>query len=317
MAPRVLYAGPAGGAPKWRSAMLEAAQQAGAEIDLQLDPPAAPEDLGRIEYLLLTGDGPINDLSSLPNLKAMFSLWAGVETLLARPDLPKHIPLVRMVEPGLTIGMTDYVLAHTLRYHIDLEGTLERSRAQRWDDVHPPLSIHRKIGVMGLGALGRDVAERLAFLRFDVRGWSRSLKQIPGVRGFAGLEALPEFLSETEILIVLTPLTAETRGLLDADHLAMLPKGAYIINAARGPIIDERALLAALADHLGGATLDVFNQEPLPHDHPLWACPNVTVTPHIASVTRPETASKEIMRQILQSERGEPLENVVDVTRGY
>ncbi|MBX2854500.1 MAG: glyoxylate/hydroxypyruvate reductase A [Rhodobacteraceae bacterium] len=317
MAPRVLYAGLAADAPEWRTEMLKAAHEAGVEIDFRSAPPATAAEAAEIEYVLLTSDGPIADLSTLANAKAMFSLWAGVETLLSRPDLPASTPLIRMVEPGLTIGMTDYVLAHVMRYHIGIEETLERSRAKRWDDVYPPLSINRKVGIIGLGALGGDVAERLAFLRFDVRGWSRSLKQIPGGRGFAGMDALPEFLSETEILILLAPLTTETKGLLNAARLAMLPKGAYIINAARGPIIDEGALLAALDGHLGGATLDVFDEEPLPPDNPLWACPNVTVTPHIASVTRPETAAREILRQIRQSERGEPLENVVDVTRGY
>ena len=317
MAPRVLYAGPAEAAPKWRQEMLNAAHEAGFEIDLRIDHPVTASEAAGIDYVMLTGDGPITDLSMFAHVKAFFSLWAGVETLLARPDLPSSAPLVRMVEPGLTIGMTDYVVAHVMRYHIDLEGTLQRSRVKGWDGVHPPLSINRKVGVIGLGALGRDVAERLAFLRFDVRGWSRSFKQIQGVKSFEGLSALPEFLSGTEILILLAPLTDETRGLLNAARLAMLPKGAYIINAARGPLIDEAALLTALDGHLGGATLDVFNQEPLPAEHPLWDRPNVTVTPHIASVTRPETAAREILRQIRQSERDEPLENVVDVSRGY
>ena len=315
MAPRVLYAGPAEAAETWRDSVLAAARADGVAIDLTLDPSAAAPET--FDYVIYAPSASTPSLLPYTNLKAVISLWAGVETLVDRDDLPENAPLLRMVEPGLTIGMTDYVVAHAMRRHVDVDGAIERSRARRWDDVHPPLSTDRVIGVMGLGELGGDAAEKLATLRFDVRGWSRTPRTIPGVRSFAGFEALPEFLREIEILIVLLPLTDATRGLLNDDNLALLPKNAYIINAARGPIIDEGALLRSLDDHLGGATLDVFDIEPLPKDHPFWGHPKVTVTPHVASVTRTETASKAVVTQIARMERGEPPLHRVDRRRGY
>lgn len=170
---------------------------------------------------------------------------------------------------------------------------------------------------MGLGALGLDAARALQALRFQVLGWSRTRKSEPGLRAYAGLAELPDFLSACEILVLLAPLTPDTRGLLNAERLAHLPMGAHVINAARGPIIVEADLLAALDGPLGGATLDVFDTEPLPEDHPLWAHPKVLVTPHVASVTRAETAAPELIAQIARAERGEALHHLVDFERGY
>ncbi|MEO1120872.1 MAG: glyoxylate/hydroxypyruvate reductase A [Pseudomonadota bacterium] len=313
--PRVLYAGRPAEAEAWMKALHSASHEAALEIE-------ATSDLDRFEpslvdYVLFTPSGTIDDLRPYTGLKGVLSLWAGVETFLDRPDLPVSAPLVRMVEPGLTEGMTDYVVAHAMRYHMDLDGALKRSAERRWDDVHPPLSRLRTVGILGLGALGQDAARTLRALRFNVIGWSRTQKTIEGVTCFAGHDGLEKVLSTSEILIVLLPQTPETVGLLNAERLALLPKGAYVINAARGPVLPEADLLSALEDGLGGATLDVFDEEPLPETHPYWAHEKITITPHVASVTRPETASKEVVRQIKRVESGMPFEHVVDKTRGY
>ncbi|MEM9724278.1 MAG: glyoxylate/hydroxypyruvate reductase A [Pseudomonadota bacterium] len=322
---RVLYAGGAAARGSWASELRKAAAELGLEMDLALYPDAAPPD--QVDYLLFDADGPPIDLSAFPNLRAILSLWAGVERLLARPDLPHDIPVARMVEPGLRQGMIEYVAAHALGAHLDLSATLAADRAGRWEKRIPPLASRRPVGVMGLGVLGMAVAGALAGLGFKVAGWSRSPKSesdgLPeGVRAHAGPEALPAFLARSEILVVLLPLTAETTGLLGPAELAALPAGAHVINVARGPIVSEAALLNALgppdgAGRLGGATLDVFDREPLPAGHPFWTHPRVLVTPHVASVTRPETASLPIIRQIIEDRAGRPLRHLVARHRGY
>ena len=155
-------------------------------------------------------------------------------------------------------------------------------------------------------------------LGFDVSGWSRSAKNLPGVTCHHGEQGLAEALSRAEIVVLLMPDTADTENTLNAQTLSLLPKGARIINPGRGPLIDDDALLVALdSGQVGHATLDVFRTEPLPQDHPYWAHPNVTVTPHVAAETNPRTASEVIAEQIRRGEAGLPFENVVDRTRGY
>lgn len=320
-----LYAGPREDRGAWALALRDAAQEAGLPLTLHLDPAEAPAD--RIEYVLFAPSGTERDLRRFPKLKAVLSLWAGVETLLAREDLPEGVPLARMVEPGLTQGMTDYVVGHVMRIHLELGETLSRSAAARWEPVAPPLAFQRRVGVLGLGALGMESARALKAIGFDVAGWSRSRKGpgdgLPeGVEAFAGLETLDAFLGRSEILAALLPLTAETQGLFTAERLSRLPQGAHVINAARGPIFPEAPLLDALGPpegegRLASATLDVFDQEPLPAEHPYWTHPRVVVTPHIASVTRPETASLPVIRQIIRDRRGQPLRHLVSRERGY
>ncbi|MEL6316407.1 MAG: NAD(P)-dependent oxidoreductase [Pseudomonadota bacterium] len=302
-----------------RRAALDAARAARPDappFELALDVRNTPPE--RVSYLLFAPDGPISDLRPYARVKAVLSLWAGVETLVGRPDLPETAPVARMVEDGLTEGMRDYCVAHAMRAHVDLDATLARSRAGEWVEEHPPLARDRRVGVLGLGVLGGEVARVLAGLGFRVSGWSRSPRDVAGVACRAGEEGLAQVLAESDILIVLAPLTPETRGLLNAERLALLPKGAHVINAARGPLVVEADLLAALdADRVAGATLDVFDVEPLPSDHPYWAHPRVTVTPHVASVTRVETAAQEIVKQIARCEAGEPVRHLVDLSRGY
>ncbi|MEL6980166.1 MAG: glyoxylate/hydroxypyruvate reductase A [Pseudomonadota bacterium] len=320
-----LYAGPAKERAAWALALRDAAAETETPLTLHLDPDEAPAE--RIEYLFFAPSGSERDLRRFPNLRAIFSLWAGVETLLSREDLPEGVPIARMVEPGLTQGMVDYVVGHVMRLHLGLEQVLAQSAAQQWAPAPPPLAFQRRIGVLGLGALGMEAARALKAIGFDVAGWSRTRKGpadgLPdGVEAVAGLEALGAFLGRSDILVALVPLTPETRGLMSAARLAQLPEGAHVINAARGPIFPEAALLEALGPAEGGgrlasATLDVFDREPLPDGHAYWTHPRVVVTPHIASVTRPETASLPLIRQILRDRRGQPLRYVVSPERGY
>lgn len=289
---------------------MRAAEAEGLSLDLVTE--AAP---GRVDYIVHLPDGPITDFRPFTRLKAVLSLWAGVEKIAREPTLTS--PLCRMVDPGLTQGMVEWVTAHVLRYHLGIDAYLA-GQDGIWRGGAPPLAGDRRVAVLGVGALGRAVAEALRGLGFDLRGWGRRARDIPGIRVHSGPEGLAEALWEAEIVVLLLPATPETRNLLDARSLALLPRGARIINPGRGSLIDDAALLDALdSGQVGHATLDVFRTEPLPASHPYWAHPRVTVTPHVAARTRPVTASRTIARNIRRGEDGVPFLHVVDREAGY
>ena len=297
----------------WRDALLAAADRAGVAIDLRV----GAADASAVRYLVYAASGPLQNLAPFRGARLIQCIWAGVEAVLANPTLPEEVPFARMVEPGLTEGMTDYVVAHVMRLHMDLDRRLAGPE-DRWMDWFPPLARHRRVGVLGLGELGSDAARALAALRFDVAGWSRSPKTLDGLTCLHGVEGLDALLARSEILVGLLPSTPATRNLLDADALAKLPRGARIVNAGRGDLIDDDALLAALdAGHVAQATLDVFREEPLPAGHRYRRHPRVTVTPHVASATRTETAAETVIAQIARTERGEAPLHIVDRSRGY
>ena len=201
--------------------------------------------------------------------------------------------------------MTSYVLFSVIRYARDIPIFERAQRRGEWQYVHPRALSDIRVGVLGLGELGAPAAKALAGLGFDVRGWSRSLKSIDGVTCSAGIETLDAFLADTEILVILLPLTPDTRGLLDARRLSLLPHGAKLINASRGAVTDEAALLAALqSGAIAEATLDVFTVEPLPKDHAFWRMENVLITPHLASITVPEAAAREVAESIRRVRTG-------------
>lgn len=257
------------------------------------------------------------DLMRYPNLKAVFWLGAGVDWLLQQKELPS-VPFVRLVDPGLTAGMTEYVVLHCLRYHRRQPELEALQRKSEWRELKYPLPWNRKIGIMGLGVLGSDAARKLKALDFDVAGWSRTPKSLDGITAFHGEDQLLTFLGRSEILVVLLPLTPATTGIINRRTLAALPRGACLINAARGGHVVDDDLLAALdSGRIAHATLDVFHTEPLPSEHPYWTHPRVTVTPHVASITHAETAAPGIYRNMQRVRAGEPLENVVDFQRGY
>lgn len=285
------------------------------KMDLRWWPDTGPvED---IEFTLVWAPKP-GDLLRYPNLKAIFNLGAGVDKLLADPTLPKTVPICRLVDEGLTMGMTEFVLWQVLYYHRLGPQIAQQQARGAWRQVLYPLARDRKVGILGLGELGGDAAAKLRALDFDVAGWSRSPKNLPGIQSFHGPAGLAPFLARSEILVCLLPLTAETRGIVNAKLLAQLPKGAAIINAARGAHIVDQDLLAALdSGQISYATLDVFHQEPLPTDHPYWRHPRVTVTPHIASMTQPKTAAPVIFENMRRARAGLALLNQVDLAKGY
>ncbi len=264
-----------------------------------------------VDYIVYAPSSPLQDFTPYAGAKAVLSLWAGVERAVGNATLTQ--PLCRMVDPGLTEGMVEWVVGHVLRHHLGMDRHIVNP-GHVWDPSCPPLARQRPVAVLGMGALGAASAAALRTLKFPVTGWSRTQK--PGcLHGEAGLEAA---LAKAEVLVLLLPRTPETENLMDARRLAMLPKGAVILNPGRGALIDDHALLAALdAGQIGHATLDVFRVEPLPHDHPFWTHPHVTVTPHIAADTRAASAARAIAENIRRGEAGEPFLHLVDRARGY
>lgn len=270
-----------------------------------------------IDYALVWKQ-PKGILNGLPNLTVIFSLGAGVEHVLLDETLPAHIPLVRMVDPTLVTGMVEFVVMQVLHYHRHMPTYAAQQRAGIWRQLPQSLPSERRIGLLGLGELGSASARALTGFGFDVLGWSRLEKHLPGVRGFSGANGLDIFLAQTDILVCLLPLTDETRGILNQDTLSRLPRGSHLINAARGGHLVEDDLIPLLdSGHLAGATLDVFAVEPLPGDHPFWTHPSITLVPHAAALTHPVTASRIIAANMNRFQAGEALHNVVDRGRGY
>ena len=257
-------------------------------------------------------------LASLPNLKLILSLGAGVDHLLGDPQLPRHVPIVRLVDPHMTDAMSEYVVLQVLRLHRrDLDYRAQQETGV-WRELDQQNAAERRVGILGLGELGQDAAKKLKALGFDVAGWSRSEKDLAGIASYAGAAGLAPLLGRSEILVCLLPLTTETEGILNASTLALLPRGAALVNAARGAHLVEEDLLAALASgQVSAAVLDVFREEPLPADHPFWHHPRVIVTPHVAAFTNPTTAAPIILDNIRRFEDGRPLLNRVDPARGY
>jgi glyoxylate/hydroxypyruvate reductase len=303
-------------AGQWRDAMARLAP----ERDLRL----YPDDLGDladIAYALVWKPAP-GVLATFPNLRAILSLGAGVDPVLKDPDLP-DVPLVRVADPDMTMRMSEYVVQHVLMHHRQQRrlDALQSQAAWKPFDQWPASAM--RVGVMGLGVLGADAAFKLQMMGFQVAGWSRSRKEIDGLECHAGEAELGAFLARTDILVSLLPLTPETRGLIDRKLIGQLAKdgplgGPVLVNAGRGGSQVESDILAALdAGELFAATLDVFETEPLPADSPLWRHPKVTVTPHMAADSDPDTICRYVLGQIERIEQGLPPENVVDRSRGY
>jgi glyoxylate/hydroxypyruvate reductase A len=261
---------------------------------------------------------PPDDIAErFPNLEILFSTGAGTDHF-DLSIIPATLPVVRMVESGIIGGMVEYVSLAVLSIHRDLRTYLEQQRNAKWQThrVHPAAS--RRVGVLGLGVLGRAVLERLSGFGFSCAGWSRSPQDIAGVECYAGQEGLPAFLARTDILICLLPLTDSTRGILSKPLFDRLPRGAALINVGRGGHLVQDDLLRALDEgQLGQAILDVCEPEPLPPGHPFWTHPRVTLTPHIASMTQPETAVEAVIGNIRRHRQGLPMIGLVDRISGY
>lgn len=283
-----------------------------------------------IPFSLWPGDGdpkdvrwlatwvPPDDIAgTFPNLELVFSVGAGVDQF-DFSKIPPHVPLVRMLEPNIAESMVEYVCLAVLALHRDLPLFLAQQRREVWKEFQITTAARRRVGVMGLGQLGQAALERLKAFGFPLAGWNRSPRTIDGVEVFAGAGALPAFLARTDILVCLLPLTDETRGVLDARLFAQLPEGAMLVNVGRGGHLVQEALIAALdSGRLAAAMLDVADPEPLPAGHPLWRHEKVILTPHVASMTHPETAVRFVLDTIARHKRGEPLPGLVDRSRGY
>ncbi|MDE2383871.1 MAG: glyoxylate/hydroxypyruvate reductase A [Alphaproteobacteria bacterium] len=300
----------------WVSAMRKAAPN--------MDVRAWPE-VGKVEDIAYAAAWlpPPNVLKSFPRLKAIFSLGAGVDAILKDPTLPQGLPIVRVNDADLTNRMSEYIVLHVLMHHRQ-QRRLDASQAKGvWEGFAQHAAGDLCVGIMGLGVLGQDAARKLAMMGFRVRGWSRSPKNVAGVESFAGAEGLDAFLAGTDILVCLLPATAETDGILNRALFARLSRkgplgGPVLINAGRGRQQNEDDILACLEDGtLLAATLDVFKTEPLPASSGLWRHPRVTLTPHAAADSEPGTICAYVAGQIARFEKGLPLENLVDLKRGY
>ena len=269
---------------------------------------AAPEV---VDYIVYAPSSPLQDFAPYTQAKAVLSLWAGVERIVGNASLTQ--PLCRMVDPSMSEGMTEWVVGHALRHHLGMDRHIVNP-GRIWDPTCPPLARERPVTVLGTGELGSAAAAALRALNFPVTAWGRTAK--PGC--LHGRDGLRQALSTASILVALLPKTAETESLLNAERLALLPKGAVVLNPGRGALIADNALLKALdSGHIGHATLDVFRTEPLPQDHPYWAHPRVTVTPHIAADTRTTSAARVLAENIRRGEADEPFLHLVDRRRGY
>jgi glyoxylate/hydroxypyruvate reductase A len=299
----------------------EALQDALPSIKVQ--PLERPVDPDRVRYVAAWRHPP-GTLRAFPNLRAIFSLGAGVDHLLADPDLPAEVPIVRVVDPDLTHRMSEWVLLNVLMVHRQVRLYEWQQSQKMWEeDVFQPAAKDVRVGVMGMGVLGEDAARKLAAVGFDVAGWSRSSKQVAGIETYAGPEELDAFLDRTQILVSLLPLTPETRGILNSALFAKLARdshfgGPILLNAGRGALQNEADIVAALDQGtLKAAILDVFEQEPLPAASPLWDHPAVTVTPHNAAISHPAAISAYIASEVARLEAGEPPHNVVNLDRAY
>ncbi len=308
----VLLATKAATMPAWRDALL-ALDPA---LEIRLDPDVG--DPAAIEAVVMWTGFDLARLRGFPGLRLVVSMGAGVDHLLRPPGPPPGIPVARLVDARLTQGMTEWVLLNVLRFHRQDPDYRAQQAARVWEELPAPETGSRRIGILGLGALGGAAARALTTLGFPVLGWSRRPKALPGVESFHGAAGFDAMLARTDILVCLLPLTPQTRGLIDARALSLLPRGAHLLNAARGGHVVQADLLAALDQgRLAGAALDVFEPEPLPADHPFWTHPKVVMTPHAASITIPASAAPQVVDNLRRARAGQPLLNLVDFGAGY
>ncbi len=282
-----------------------------------------PVDIARVRYAVAWRHPP-GSLAQFPNLKAIFSLGAGVDHLVSDPGLPDNVPIVRIVDPDLRDRMSEWVILHVLLHHRQARLYDWHQHEKLWaEDPFQPAAKDVRVGVMGLGVLGADAVHKLKTIGFDVAGWSRTAKAIEGVETFSGPDGLDRFLARTQILVALLPLTPDTRGILDRSLFAKLARDSYfggpiILNAGRGGLQNESDILAALDDGtLRAATLDVFETEPLPADSPLWHHPAVTITPHNAAISSYASVAAFIAGEIDHLEGGGEARHTVDRQRAY
>jgi glyoxylate/hydroxypyruvate reductase A len=273
-------------------------------------------DVNDIHYALAWRP-PNGELAKLPKLKAILSFAAGIDHMTGDPHLPKNVPIVRAVSDASKQTMSSFCAAQVLRFHHRLDLYAEFQKQGVWKQVLPRDMSETTVGILGLGALGLDLAQRLVALGFPVNGWSRSGASVDGVKVFH-VKQFVDCLAASTVVICLLPLTDETRGILDAKAFAAMPKDSYVINVARGGHVVVPDLIAAIdSGHLAGATLDVFEPEPLPADSPLWKHPKITVTPHTSGRMSSARVASNMVELLKQVTSGAPLRNTVDWSKGY
>ncbi|WP_304516976.1 2-hydroxyacid dehydrogenase [Cecembia rubra] len=258
---------------------------------------------------------PKGILDRFPNLKLVCSMGAGVDHILSDKSIPHNLPITRIVDSKLTFSMTNYVIMGVLNLHRQIDRYKSDKKRRVWDMSNPELPI--SVGVMGVGELGGDVIEKLQFMGISVAGLGNTIKENSGYPYF-DRSRTDEFLKSINVLVCMLPLTPETEGILNIDFFRRCKKGTYLINVARGKHLVEMDLLKALDEgFISGALLDVFQQEPLPEDHPFWEREEITITPHIASVTNPEAAAPQIVENYHRMLNNQPLVNKIDRNKGY
>lgn len=298
---------------QWARLFAEKAPQ----IPFRIWPDGSSGDDAHAVRYLAVWEAPRDLATTFPNLEVVFSVGAGIDQF-DLSAIPAHLPVVRMIEPGIVTGMVEYATLATLALHRDWLTYAAQQREGRWQALRIPAASERRVGVLGLGVLGQAVLTRLASFGFQCAGWSRSPRTLDGIECFAGTETLPQFLARTDILVCLLPLTQATRHILNRELFTQLPRGAALINTGRGGHLRQDDLLAALdSGQLSAAVLDVADPEPLSPDHPLWRHPRVMLTPHIASVTQPDSAVEVVLDNLRRHREGEPLVGLVDRARGY
>ena len=314
-APRhlIIKSGGAAAMPEWRAYFAEFAPQL-----VVHDWSAPPADRSLVDFALVW-EPDAGVLATCPQLKAVFSSAAGVDHILADPLLPAHLPVVRMVTAESQQRMAEFCLMATLMLQKNLPRVLAQQQRREWIEFNPPsIATSTTVGILGLGTLGAAVARQLLALGYRVQGWSQTRKQIDGVQSFCGADELSAFLQHSQVLICLLPDTDATRGILNQQLFAQLPRGAQLINAGRGTQLNTCDMLAALdSGQLDSALLDVAEPEPLPADSPLWRHPRVLLTPHIAASASRRAKAQQVVRSMAQWQAGEPLSNALDRQRGY
>jgi len=296
----------------WRAAML----QADANVDFRSYPDWGSPDDGPAYAFVWQPEAGL--LKKYTNIQAIFSLGAGIDHILADPELP-DVPIIRMGDDGLKEGMAEYVLMNVLMHHRQMPLFLAQQHRAHWQRAFSKPASHVRVGIMGYGSLGKCAASALRPLGYPIATWSNSAKaEEENTEHFTGPSALEAFLARTDILVGLLPETKDTKGLLDDRRLAILPKGSAIISAGRGSLIDLDALHSHLnSGHLSGVTLDVVPEEPLADDHWLWHHPAVIITPHVAAITRADSAARYILENIQRLRSGRAPDNMLDKIRGY
>ena len=295
----------------WRGALADEMP----ELEFRAYPDVGDRD--EIDYALVYWP-PHGLIASLPNVKAVLSIAAGCDHILADPELPPHLPIVRMVDDYLAAMMAEYAIYGVLHFHRNMHFYRHEQLRSHWNRSWPLYTPETTVGILGLGAIGGDCARKLGALDFQVHGWSRSEKSMPGVTCYHDVDGLLAMAAQCRYLVCVLPLTAKTQGIINKDLINAMPKGGIVINIARGGHqVDEDILNALDSGHLGGVFLDVFNEEPLPSDHPYWLHDKVLITPHVAGELIPRSCAKSVAANIRRIEAGKAVPDLFDKIRGY